>query len=66
MIIDEELTIENQTLTPSMKVVPKKIAGTYKVHLANLYGGDISVEQDNFIIELDEKSRINNIKRCTE
>lgn len=66
MIIDEELSIENQTLTPSMKVVPKKIAGTYKIHLANLYGGEIKVDQDNYIIKLDDHARINSMKRCTE
>ena len=66
MIIDEELSIEKQTLTPSMKVVPKKIAGTYKVHLANLYGSDISIDQDNYIIKLDDKARINYMKKCIE
>jgi hypothetical protein len=65
MIIDEELSIENHTLTPSMKLVPKKIAGTYKIHLANLYGDDIEVDQDNYIIKLDDKARINYMKKCT-
>jgi long-subunit acyl-CoA synthetase (AMP-forming) len=66
MIIDEELSIENKTLTPSMKLVPKNIAGTFKVHLANLYGDDISVEQENYVIKLDENARINYVKRCIE
>jgi len=66
MIIDEELSIEDQALTPSMKMVPKKIAGTYKVHLANLYGDEIAIDQDNYIIKLDEKARINYIKKCIE
>ncbi len=54
MIIDEELSLEKGTLTPSMKVAPKNVVNTYRAHLENLYGGDNVVENDVYIIRLAE------------
>lgn len=53
MIIDDELTIENNTLTPSMKVAPNKLMETYKAHIENLYGGKNFLSGDVYIIKLE-------------
>jgi long-chain acyl-CoA synthetase len=54
MIIDDELSLEKGTLTPSMKVAPKNVVNTYKAHLQNLYGEDNPVDEEIYIIRLDE------------
>ncbi len=51
-IILDELSIENNTLTPSMKVAPKNVVERYRSHLLNLYGHDIAVEEEVYLIEL--------------
>lgn len=53
MVIDDELTIENNTLTPSMKVAPNKLIEAYKAHIENLYGAKNSLNEDVYIIKLD-------------
>lgn len=55
MIIDDELTIENNTLTPSMKVAPNRLMETYKAHIENLYGEKNSLSEDVYIIKLETK-----------
>jgi long-subunit acyl-CoA synthetase (AMP-forming) len=55
-IIDDELSVENNTLTPSMKMAPKNVMQAYKVHLDNLYGADHPVGEEVYMIRLDEKS----------
>ena len=54
-VIDAELTVENNTLTPSMKMSPNKVMQAYKVHLNNLYGTDYPVGEDVYMIRLDEE-----------
>ncbi|MBL0310130.1 MAG: AMP-binding protein [Bacteroidetes bacterium] len=54
MIIDEELSLENNTLTPSMKMAPKNVAFAYKAHLENLYGANNPLEEDIYIIKLED------------
>lgn len=54
MIIDDELSLENNTLTPSMKVAPKNVALAYKAHLENLYGAENPVEEEVYIIKLED------------
>ncbi|HLG34343.1 MAG TPA: AMP-binding protein [Bacteroidia bacterium] len=54
MIIDDELSLEKGTLTPSMKVAPKNVVNAYRAHLQNLYGEDNPVEEEIYIIRLDE------------
>jgi long-subunit acyl-CoA synthetase (AMP-forming) len=54
-IIDDELSVENNTLTPSMKMAPKNVMKAYKVHLDNLYGADHPVGEDVYMIRLDEE-----------
>jgi len=52
-IIDSELSLEENTLTPSMKVAPKNVLKKYKEHLENLYGDDVPVEEEVYVIKLD-------------
>lgn len=54
-IILDELSFENNTLTPSMKVAPKNVVEKYRSHLANLYGDNVPVDEEVYIIELDPK-----------
>lgn len=53
ILIDDELSLEKKTLTPSMKVVPKRVSNIYKAHLENLYGKKNPVEEKVYIIKLD-------------
>jgi len=54
MIIDDKLSLANNTLTPSMKVAPRKVVEAYRAHLENLYGADNPLDEEVFIIKLDE------------
>jgi long-subunit acyl-CoA synthetase (AMP-forming) len=52
-IIFDELSQDNNTLTPSMKLAPKNVTEKYKDHLMNLYGDNVPVEEEVYIIQLD-------------
>ncbi|MEK7257770.1 MAG: AMP-binding protein, partial [Bacteroidota bacterium] len=54
-IIDDELTVEKNTLTPSLKLAPNNVLKAYKVHLENLYGADAPASEEVYMIRLDEK-----------
>ncbi len=60
-IIDDVLSLDNNMLTPSMKVAPKNVVDKYKTHLKNLYGDNVPTDEEVYIIELEPK---NNLKRC--
>ncbi|MCO6495769.1 MAG: AMP-binding protein [Bacteroidetes bacterium] len=60
-IIDDELSLDNNMLTPSMKVAPKNVIEKYKTHLQNLYGDNVPTDEEVYIIELEPN---NNFKRC--
>lgn len=62
-IILDELSLDNNTLTPSMKVAPKNVVEKYKAHLQNLYGDNVPVEEEVYVIELDPQ---NKSARCTK
>ena len=51
-VIMDELSLETQTLTPSMKMAPKNVVEKYKAHLRNLYGGQVPVDEEVYVIEL--------------
>ncbi len=53
VIIDDELSIDSSTLTPSMKLAPNNVLEKYKMHLTNLYGADVPLDEEIFVIELD-------------
>lgn len=54
MIIDAELSIENNTLTPSMKVAPKNVVNIYKAYLENIYGHKNQIPEEVYIIKLED------------
>ncbi|MBL0126454.1 MAG: hypothetical protein IPP83_03120 [Flavobacteriales bacterium] len=54
MIIDGELSLANNTLTPSMKVAPRKVVEAYRAHLENLYGAENALDEEVYIIKLDD------------
>ena len=53
VLIDDELSLDKQTLTPSMKVVPKRVLNVYKAHLENLYDEKEEVKEKVYVIKLD-------------
>jgi hypothetical protein len=55
VIIDDELSIDESTLTPSLKLAPNNVLEKYKTHLHNLYGNKVPVDEEVFIIRLDNK-----------
>jgi len=57
-IIDGELSLDDNTLTPSMKVAPKNVLEKYKTHLRNMYGEIVPIEEEIYIVELDVKNNI--------
>ena len=57
-IIDSELSLDDRTLTPSMKVAPKNVLEKYKTHLKNMYGKNVPIEEEVYIVELDVKNNI--------
>ena len=62
-IILDELSLDNNTLTPSMKVAPKNVVERYKKHLLNLFGENVPVDEEVYIIEL-EPNKLN--AKCTK
>ena len=57
-IIKSELSLDDNTLTPSMKVAPKNVLEKYKAHLQKMYGKDVPVEEEVYVVELDTKNEI--------
>ncbi|MCE9540533.1 MAG: AMP-binding protein, partial [Bacteroidetes bacterium] len=60
MIIDDELSIENNTITPSLKIAPKNVVSAYKAHLENLYGANNNIDEEVYIIRLSEFEQLKN------
>lgn len=52
-LILDELSIENSTLTPSLKMAPKNVVEKYRTHLLNLYGKNVPVDEEVYVIELN-------------
>ncbi len=57
-VINGELSLDDKTLTPSMKVAPKNVLEKYRSHLINMYGGEVPVEEEVYVVELDVKNNI--------
>ena len=55
-VINSELTLDDRTLTPSMKVAPKNVLEKYKNHLSNMYGKNVPVEEEVYVVELNTKN----------
>jgi long-subunit acyl-CoA synthetase (AMP-forming) len=58
MVIDDDLSIEKNTLTPSMKIAPKKVMEAYKAHIENLYGAKNKISEEVYIIKLDTENNL--------
>lgn len=56
MIVDDELSIEKNTLTPSLKVAPNNVVKAYKAHIENLYGAHFDLPEEVYIIKLDTEN----------
>lgn len=54
-ILDKELSIDDNTLTPSLKPSPKNIINKYIDHIKNLYGENVPLEEDIYVILLDDQ-----------
>ncbi|MEW6467668.1 MAG: AMP-binding protein [Bacteroidota bacterium] len=66
MLIDDELSIEGSTLTPSMKIAPARIMNTYKAHIENLYGQENKLSHEVYIIRLEpDQGTVQNQKKAT-
>ena len=54
VIVDDDLSLEKSTLTPSMKVAPVKVLETYREHLDHLYDDTGMPPEDAYVIRLDD------------
>jgi long-subunit acyl-CoA synthetase (AMP-forming) len=52
VIINDDLSVDSGTLTPSMKLAPNNVLSVYKGYLENVYGGDEPVDQEVYVINL--------------
>jgi long-subunit acyl-CoA synthetase (AMP-forming) len=59
MLVDDELKVDNMTLTPSMKLAPNNVKSVYKAYIENMYGAGEKMEQDVYLIFLDEEKNSN-------
>lgn len=53
MLIDSDLSIENKTLTPSMKLAPNNVNNVYKAYIEKLYDPKINISEQVYIIPLN-------------
>ena len=58
MIIDDELSIEKNTLTPSMKIIPSNVQNIYKAQIENLYGAKNKASEEVYVIKLDTDNSV--------
>jgi len=54
MLIDDELKVDNRTLTPSLKLAPNNVKAIYKSHIERLYGSDEPISGNAYVIFLEE------------
>jgi long-chain acyl-CoA synthetase len=53
MLVDHELSIENEELTPSMKLAPNVVGRVFKAQIEALYGNSPKSDQKVFVINLE-------------
>jgi long-subunit acyl-CoA synthetase (AMP-forming) len=63
MIIDDELSFENNTLTPSLKVAPRNVVAAYATHIETLYGSENQLKEDVYIIKLEDTPALKSERR---
>jgi long-subunit acyl-CoA synthetase (AMP-forming) len=54
VLIDDELKVENRTLTPSLKMAPNSVKSIYKTYIEKLYDSSESEFENAYIIVIDE------------
>lgn len=54
MLIDDELKVDNNTLTPSLKLSPGNVSQIYKSNIEKLYDSDREIQGTAYIIYLEE------------
>ncbi len=52
MLIDEELSISNNTLTASLKMKPKQVKKVYSEHISKLYGNGNELPNNTYVYNL--------------
>jgi hypothetical protein len=52
VLIDDELSIESGTLTPSMKVIAKNVAESYRLTIEDLFAPEGPMREDIYIVPL--------------
>jgi len=57
-VIGEELSLESNTLTPSMKVAPNNVIEKYRNHLLALYGKDVPIEEEVYMVPLNTANNV--------
>ncbi len=53
MLVDHELTIENEELTPSMKLAPNVVARIFKAKIDYMYGDSSTLPENVYVISMD-------------
>ncbi|NQU66856.1 MAG: AMP-binding protein [Candidatus Marinimicrobia bacterium] len=53
MLIDRELSIENEELTPSMKLAPNVVGKVFKANIEYLYGSDGIISDTVYVLNLE-------------
>jgi len=57
MLLDYELSMEREELTPSMKLAPNVLARVFKADIEKLYSGDAKPDRDKvYIIDLEKNA----------
>ena len=54
MLIDGGLSVEDKTLTASMKMMPNSVKEVYKAHLQKIYGDDKEISEEYYMIPLQD------------
>ncbi|NOX46218.1 MAG: AMP-binding protein [Chlorobi bacterium] len=55
MLINGGLSVEDKTLTASMKMMPNSVKHVFKAHIQKIYGEDKEIKEDFYIIPLQEE-----------
>lgn len=58
LLIDDELSVDNNTLTPSLKLAPRRVLQLYKDFFANLYGEQNKLPKRAYIIKLNDPAHV--------
>ena len=56
MLIDSDLSVEDRTLTPSLKLAPNNVKEVYKAYIEKLYVHETKLKEEVYIIPLDNGS----------